>query len=290
MKCIYVHLSAELFPFGNEFDSNEFTTSSLPEYAHKSINQSKFYLKEDPLVITNEDLSQDEIQELTNFFNFCKSKFPSFYKNKFWFLTLARLLIVYIKCKKLNIEKFIHLEYDNLIYSDMRELDSLDAGIYFTRVGPFCSSSGIMFCNSITSFEKFINVLISLINSGEKNVRRLTSYDHLSEMIMIDIIERKVKDVVKYLPILPFDFKQDGFDSLGVLFDGASYGQYLGGTLTDASGWHGLHHFIGHAVANNKITIEFNKAPKVKYENKEYRVLNLHIHSKKLDNFCTYED
>lgn len=290
MKCIYVHLNPQSFSFSSELDKNEFTSSSLPEYAAHSIKQSKYYLNDDPIVITNSDLTPDEIVEIEKFFNFCKSKFPSFYKNTFWFLTLTRLLVVYIKAKKLNLDKFIHLEYDNLIYSNMSELQNLKPGLYFTRVGPFCSSAGIMYCNDLSSFEKFLNTLVSLINSGEKVVRQLTSYDHLSEMIMIDIIHRKVKGVVSYLPILPFDFDEDGFESLKVVFDGASYGQYLGGTLTDASGWHGLHHFVGHSIAANKLNVTFDQKPLVRHKDKEYRILNLHIHSKKLENFCTYKD
>jgi hypothetical protein len=92
---------------------------------------------------------------------------------------------------------------------------------------------------------------------------------------------------VKYLPILPFDFPEDGFERLGVVFDGASYGQFLGGTQDPSSvGFYAPHHhFIGHNIGNNKINVKFDRYPKVLYDDKEYKILNLHIHSKKLENF-----
>jgi hypothetical protein len=286
MKLIYVHLNPTTLPFSKELDFSKYTFNDIPEYAITSFNQSKNFLSENSIIITNNDL--DEFNEnILNFFNICKICFPSFYKDTFWLLTLLRLYIVYLYIKKNNIKEFIHLEYDNLIYSDLKELKILPPSLYFTRVGPFCSSAGFVYCNSIDHFTKFINKLLQLIGKGERTVRKFTQYDHLSEMILIDLIYENTKNIIDYLPILPAGKGSDNFDKLGVLFDGASYGQYLGGTNNgNEKGWTGRHHYVGTAIQDKNIEVFFEKVPFVVYNNKRIPVLNLHVHSKKLNTLC----
>jgi len=285
MKSIYVHLNPTTLPFSKELDFSKYTFNDIPDYALDSFNQSKKFLLEDSIIITNNDLN-DFNEGILNFFNICKISFPSFYKDTFWLLTLLRLYIVYLYAKKYNINEFIHLEYDNLIYSDLNELKKLPPSLYFTRVGPFCSSAGFVYCNSIEHFTKFINKILQLIGKGEQTVRKFTQYDHLSEMIMIDLIYENTKSVIDYLPILPEGKGSDNFDKLGVLFDGASYGQYLGGTNNgDGKGWTGRHHYVGAAIQDKNINVSFDKVPFVTYNNKQIPILNLHIHSKKLKEF-----
>jgi hypothetical protein len=286
MKSIYVHLNPTTLPFSKELDFSKYTFNDIPDYAFTSFNQSKKFLSEDPIIITNKDL--DEFNEgILSFYNICKISFPSFYKDTFWLLTLLRLYIVYLYAKKYNINEFIHLEYDNLIYSNLKELKNLLPSLYFTRVGPFCSSAGFVYCNSIEHFTKFINKLLQLIGKGEQTVRKFTQYDHLSEMIMIDLIHDNTKDVIDYLPILPMGKGSDNFDRLGVLFDGASYGQYLGGTNNgDSKGWTGRHHYVGAAIQDKNIEVTFDKIPFIIYNNKRIPILNLHVHSKKLNTLC----
>lgn len=289
MNSIYTHLSPDKFSFAKELSYSNYTFSKIPDYAEHSFKQTEFYLKEPPFVVTNEyiDIFYDEIND---FYNLCKIGFPSFYKDTFWLMTLIRLYITFLYAKKNNIEEFLHLEYDNLIYSDLTLLKQLPKSVYFTRVGPFCSSAGFVYCNSLLHFEKFIYKIQSLLKKGEKNVRLFTQYDHLSEMIFIDLIQTHSQGIIDYLPILPFGIGDDNFAKLQVLFDGASYGQYLGGTNNgDKEGYYGLHHYIGQQIHNKKIDIFFDKVPFVKVSNNNIPILNLHIHSKNLKKFITYD-
>jgi hypothetical protein len=287
MTAIYTHLRPDQFTFSDEFNHSDYVYKGVPEYANLSINQTKHFLQTQPILIENEIVNKEYASEVNEFFLLCKQNFPSFYKDPFWFLTLARLYIVYLYCKKHNITKFIHLEYDNLIYSDLKVLDPLPSSIYFTRVGPFCSSAGFVYCNSLDHFEKFINKVIQLIKKGEKTIRTFTQYDHLSEMIMIDLIHTHTTDVMSYLPILPFGTGNDNFDKLNVLFDGASYGQFLGGTNNGHDkGWYGTHQYVGVEIAQKTLEVTFeDKAPYVVFDNKKIPILNLHVHSKKLEKF-----
>jgi hypothetical protein len=293
MKSIYVHLRPDQFSFSDQFENSAYVYNDTPAYAVISIKQTERFLKDTPILLTNETVNREFSSEIEMFFNLCKEHFPSFYKNPFWFLTLLRLYVVFLYCNKENINEFVHLEYDNLIYSDLSGLKKLPPCIYFTKLGPYCSSAGFVYCNSLVHFERFIQRVKSLIQKGEVYVRKFTGYDFLSEMIMIDLISSHTKDVMGYLPILPLSAGSENFDRIGELFDCASYGQYLGGTHggNNNIGWHGLHQYVGQQIHNKHIKIIFeNKMPFVLYNDKKIPICNLHIHSKKLENFTCFDE
>jgi hypothetical protein len=288
LKAIYAHLSPDKFSFSNELELSAYTFSDLPEYAKLSLAQSERFLGQESILLTNKNISEESHKKINEFYELCKQFFPSFYKDTFWLLTLIRLYVVYLYCEENNINEFIHLEYDNLIYSDLTVLKVLPPSIYFTRVGPYCSSAGFVYCNSLKSFQSFINKLKQLIARGEQVVRQFTAYPHLSEMIMLDLIYTHSTEIIKYLPILPEGVGSDNFNELNnlALFDGASYGQYLGGTNNGADkGWTGQHHYIGAAIDNKKIEVIFDKKPYCIFNGKKIDVHNLHIHSKNLKDF-----
>ena len=285
MQSIYVHLDPTKFDFSNELTFSDYTFNKIPDYAHVSFKQTKHFLNEEPIILTNDNITEFS-SDINHFFIKCKNGFPSFYKDTFWLLTLLRLYVVFLYAKKNNINEFIHLEYDNLIYNDLTILKCLPPSTYFTRVGPYCSSAGFMYCNSIEHFSKFIEKVEQIICKGEKHARQFTAYDHLSEMILIDLIYENTKNIIDYLPILPFGKGSDNFDLLGILFDGASYGQYIGGTNNgDGKGWTGRHHYTGCAIQDNNIQVIFDKVPSIVFNNKKIPIANLHIHSKKLTDY-----
>jgi hypothetical protein len=286
MKAIYVHLNPNDFSFSGELNTSNYTYTAVPEFAQVSLEQSERFLNEKSILITNTVIKENFELEINEFFEKCKKGFPSFYRDPFWLTTLLRLYVVYLYCKHHQISEFIHLEYDNLIYSDLSQLKQLPPSLYFTRVGPYCSSAGFVYCNSITNYEQFIKRLESLFDKGQDFVKSFTQYDHLSEMILIDLIYTHTRGVIDYLPILPKGTGSDNFDKLGAIFDGASYGQYLGGTNNgNDKGWYGQHHYVGQALHNNIIKIIFEDRPYIIVNNKKIPILNLHIHSKKLKGF-----
>ena len=285
MQSVYVHLDPTGFPFSEELNFSNYTFNEIPEYAAIGFEQTKNLLNHNPILLTNNDII-DFKNDIVDFFNICKNNFPSFYSDTFWLLTLLRLYVVFLYTNKNNITEFIHLEYDNLIYSDLSVLKQLPPSVYFTRVGPCCSSAGFVYCNSLDHFNKFIDKIKQLLNKGEKFVKQFTGYDHLSEMILIDLIYEHTKNTIDYLPILPFGKGSDNFDKLQVLFDGASYGQYIGGTNNgDGKGWTGRHHYVGCAIQDGVIKVTYDKIPYVVFNGKQIPILNLHVHSKKLKDY-----
>jgi hypothetical protein len=272
---IYVHLDYTSYSFSKDFFSHNHVYSKFPKYGETSINQSKKYYSN--IVLLTSDDYKDEIEKL---YSICKQCYPSFCSDPFWFFTLARLFSVGFYIKHNNIDKFIHLEYDNLIYSDAQVFSNLPSNIYFTKVGPKIGSAGFIFGNNLLKSCHFFEKLFELIIQGEKFLSNKLSSTHLYEMEMIDYLFNK--NYCKYLPLF---IEDEYFKECGVVFDGASYGQYLGGTNSgDPSGWFGLHHFVGDRLSKRQINIRFNKKPYLVYENNEYLIYNLHIHNKKVIN------
>ena len=278
---IYIHIDPTNLPFSNELDLSNFTFTDIPEYTYVSIEQTKKVTGVDSVLLTNKDFNifKNEIQE---FFNICKKGFPSFYKDSFWLLTFLRLYVVFLYVKHNNINKFVHLENDNLIYDTLNVFENLPLGCYFTKVGPYCGSSGLMYCNNTEKFSNVINKMLLLIKKGEHVVRSYTSYEFLSEMILIDLLVQA--NIAEYLPLFPDD---KYFNLTNTVFDGASYGQYIGGTNNGhGPGWYGLNHYVGQKLHNKDITIAFNnKKPNITHSNKDVSIYNLHIHSKNLTKY-----
>ena len=286
---IYVHIDPTKLLFSKELLQSNYTFSELPSYANISLAQTKKLTKKEPIVVTNDYINkyfQDEIRE---FYELCKKGMPSFYKDTFWLTTIIRLYVVYLYCSKNNINNFIHLEYDNLIYSDFKNLLNLKPNVYFTKVGELYSSAGFVYCNNLQCYVNFIDKLKQLLIKGEDTIKQFSPETFLSEMLLINLIGKHTNNIIDYLPSLPFEPANDNFNTLNTLYDGASYGQYLGGTNNGAAaGWTGNHHFIGCEIQRQKINVYFDnndKVPYIRYLDSVIPIANLHIHSKRLNEF-----
>lgn len=280
MDVILVHLTTKCLPPELTFKHSDYVFGEIPEYAQICIQRCKEQLKCDPVIITDEIVRNNLSEQVINFYKLCKTGFPSFYDDPFWFLTLLRLFVVCEYAKLFNKHEFLHLEYDNLIYMQDTVFKRLPENCYFTKVGPGCGSAGIMYCNSILSLERVVSGIKTLLKKGQHIIKKFVSYDFLSEMIMIDLLVKGNK--AEYLPLVPTD---KFFELTNCVFDGASYGQYIGGTNNGHTpGWYGLNHYVGMLLHNNDIQITFkNKTPGVTFRNYASPIFNLHIHSKKLN-------
>ena len=281
IKTIYVHLTPETLPFSKELTNSHFVYNEVPAYTYLSIEQTKRTTNSDCILLTNDSI-KEYYNDVEEFFELCKNGFPSFYKDPFWLLTLLRLYVVYLYCTKHNINSFVHFENDNLVYKTYDCLKKLPDGCYFTKVGPECGSAGFMFCNSLKNFTITINSLKHLLKKGEQYIKPYTSYDFLSEMILIDLLVRGNK--AEYLPLIPND---KYYDITNCVFDGASYGQYIGGTNNNhGPGWSGLNHYLGQLLNQDRVQIIFDKnTPHTIIDNTKTDIFNLHIHSKQLQNY-----
>lgn len=96
----------------------------------------------------------------------------------------------------------------------------------------------------------------------------------------------------EFIPILPTSVTHDeryskNFDSLGMVFDPSSYGQYIGGTYSEKKpGWFGTHQEIGKHISKNRIQVFYEKNnPFIVVDKEKIKIANLHIHSKQTEIF-----
>ena len=93
-------------------------------------------------------------------------------------------------------------------------------------------------------------------------------------------IYNKEPSLFNLLPVVPKEISDE-------VFDPASYGQYLGGTkdrfskkFTDEN------HLPGKMIKEGFIEPKiYNSYPKIVFNNNEFELINLHVHSKKIKKF-----
>jgi len=273
IKVIYVHLDFFKYSFSHKLAECPHVYKGLPDYANTSIHQSEKYFKE--VIVLDSSYYKSEVED---FYKLCESKYQNFSKDPFWFFTLARLLVLFKYVSDNSIKRFIHMEYDNLLYSDGSCFDELEDGVYFTQVGPSVGSAGFMYCNSHSRAELFLDSLVSLINQGQVFLANELRTGHLYEMEMIDYL--KTKGFCDYLPLFPED---EHYNTCKKVFDGASYGQYLAGTNNGHDkGWFGTHHHVGKKLSEKSIDILFDYKPYLIQDDHKIEIFNLHLHNKKL--------
>ena len=95
------------------------------------------------------------------------------------------------------------------------------------------------------------------------------------------------------LPTLPFGDWSLNFDLFNSIFDPASWGQFVGGTPSDPAGAKPDDHYIGLLLREKPdYTVTWKSGccglvPYFKYDEKEVKINNLHIHSKNLSKFLS---
>jgi len=206
-----------------------------------------------------------------------KSKLDKHYRGGFWNNASKRLFLVYEYMKMNKLKNVIHLENDVLLYSKMKY--NFDEKIYITMDSDNRCIPGIIYIPNYNLFTKLIE-----------------NYDFTkNDMINLAKFYTNNKDIVKTFPIIDDSIDKciynENFQEFNGIFDGAAIGQYLGGVdprniAGDTTG------FVNETceIKYNKYTFKWvkknsNYFPYIEINNKLILINNLHIHSKKLENF-----
>jgi hypothetical protein len=122
-----------------------------------------------------------------------------------------------------------------------------------------------------------VRQLHELVIQGEKPLEQmLGSMPH--EMRLLNYVNTiNDKKLINLLPIFPFS---ENFPNYGYCFDPSSYGQFLGGRAPENT------HYIGRELIAGTIQVNFiDKQPRILYSGQEFKLFNLHVHNKKLEDF-----
>jgi len=241
--------------------------------------------------ISLEEISVSDIR--THFVN--NSKLDMEFRNGFWRYTTERLFVLYDFCTQNNIDEFIHLENDNMVYFSINNIINTFRetvhGISSTALSREENTFGIFYCNTLEILHNFLLFLVTN-NSGA------------NEMVLGSKFFITHSENCKFLPSIPpiddnisekdLQFISNRINEFGGIFDPAQYGQWLGG-IDPRNGESKPFMFSNSNAIIHCDNFQYDiqeetnnyKRYYINYfdKNIRYPIYILHIHSKKLDKF-----
>ena len=274
---------------------------NVPDYVRTSINSvlsvdkdAKVYLcsESNPNYKNVNFINLKETQsELTNATSELKIYNGTNYDseiNNLWINSLLRIFYLndFLAFTKLN--KIVHFDSDVIIYKPYSQIEEVfnHEKLNITRL----DNDRLIFGYSYVPSEKImLKICRKIFNFLEQN-KKTNNFktNPLNEMQILGNIYREDSDLFNLLPDLPY------FDSKEI-FDPASYGQYLGGTHDQPYKWFKkkqatIDHIIGKEIYSKRIKVLFkDDVPSILYNQKKYKLVNLHVHSKNLNKFTPSE-
>lgn len=202
-------------------------------------------------------------------------------ENNLWRTSIFRIFLVRDLIKYLNLEYCYHFDSDVLLFvpSKYFELSINDFdGLYITYHNEYEVVFGFSRFGNIKKIDKICEILFDIIFDDKKQ-NYYSSGGMPNEMRLLCGIMNNTENLIKTLNILP--------NKNGIVFDPSSYGQYFGGTHQGhGPGFFHESHIIGRKISSKEILpILIDEKPYVRYNNIDYPIVNLHIHSKNTKQF-----
>jgi hypothetical protein len=226
-------------------------------------------------------------------------------KDDFWTITATRLMYIEELLRTYGLNDVYHIENDVLLYYDISKHHSLFTQLYrslaITVGGPDKAMTGLLFIKDSFALSRMTEFFITLLSKNPLGwIRDNYSCDMVNEMTLMRIYQKeKGESELSSLPILPFGPYSKDADKFNSIFDPASWGQFVGGTTDGIPGAKPEDHYIGQLLRENasyKVVWkdeDHKKVPYFRYGSflspKEVRINNLHIHSKNLHKYLSYE-
>lgn len=202
-------------------------------------------------------------------------------RDPLWITSLQRIFLLNAYSKRTT-ESIIHFDNDVLIYnSDINVFSQFSNEFYITPQKPTEYVFGFSFIKNKDKFDRVCTKIYDAVSKGKQYVLSQTG-DQAHEMRLLYYYG---KEYTTELPIHP---------SLGTVentvFDPGSYGQHIGGTnIGHPPGFIDKDHIVGSMLGvNTKVHMSKN-GPVVEFNNQTYKLNNLHVHSKTLERFTTYD-
>ena len=208
-------------------------------------------------------------------------------ENILWEASLKRIFAILDVALMLDIDNFVHFDNDVLIYKSFNELQNefSKEKINITQVSNIFLNFSYSYFPKILLLKNLADKVFEIFSNVEFYEKKYYEGNRLNEMVILNIVYKLEPTLFNILNSLPNK-------KSSILFDPASYGQYLSGfhnkkksrkkRLKEMS----TNQYLGEDMYINKYKPEFKKTgPIVRYENKTYEVANLHIHNKKLKKY-----
>ena len=226
-------------------------------------------------VIDINKLNNSRIEKIKNL-----RYFEGWNDNPLWESSMLRIFYLFEIAKFLKIDQFIHFDNDVILYKPFTEIKNLMVNEKF-NITPLTNSFlvfGYSFVNNLSIYDEICEKVFKIYNSPDQYEKEYYEGKKIIEMKALYIAYKENPNLFNLLPVHPKD-------SENYVFDPASYGQYLSGVhnkrfsrkFTDET------HILGSDLKNKYLVPSFKKKKvTVNFKDKDYQLVNLHIHSKKL--------
>jgi hypothetical protein len=256
-----------------------------------------------------EDLGHGEKQKAFGEVSF----FDRTFREGFWTYTTERFFVLERVMKSLGLTRIVHLENDVLLYADLGALVPKLASLYPRLAAPFDHDwrcvPGFFYAGSPGALSK----LTAFILAAATTLKNLPAEQlrDVSDMMLLADFSHRSGDGCGRLPVVPPDYPGplrnalgesaanpaaywQNFDQLGMVFDAAAIGQYLGG-LPAYSRPGPTRGFINEGAVYDarllrpRMMVDENglRRPLIETASGVHPVASLHVHSKELEEFLS---
>jgi hypothetical protein len=252
--------------------------------------QNPLFAKYNIIPVNKDDYYSDKISLFNLYFKY--SRLPD--QCQFWVITATRLMYIENFIRKSKLSNVYHFENDILIYYDLHKHHHSFVALYpnmaITIGGPDKCITGILFIQNRKALENMTKFFIDMLHKYSKiQLIRIYKMDMVNEMTLMRAFSKDFSEQLEFLPILPFGEWSKNYNYFNSVFDPASYGQFVGGNAQEQQpGLKPEDHYIGTLLRTHPDydviwkEEEKGRVPYFKYDGKEVRINNLHIHSKEL--------
>lgn len=225
----------------------------------------------------------------------------------FFQVTIERFFVLCDVMHTLRIKRCLHLENDNLLYANatklIQKLSIHYDGIAVPRAGRTMSCASVMFIpdiNALSDFLNFINhesediffndmaLLSAYVDTGRGRTLPIIYKDYVRKIGLKTYENKNITEKEKETDYYNFA------DELEGIFDCAALGQYLDGCdpifhPDKRVGFINPNTYIDprNLMINWTVYNENMMIPYLSDGKREYRLYNLHVHSKRLNKFCS---
>lgn len=203
-------------------------------------------------------------------------------ESNLWQDSLLRIFYIFSLAKYLKLNDFVHFDLDVLIFRPFSEIQHLFKKNKF-NITPGNESNlifGYSYVNNLKILEEICIEIFEVVKNNKFYESHFYNKQNLNEMEILAIVFHKRPEL--------FNLLQTTINKSKFVFDANSYGQYLGG-LPDkrfSKGYINSAHYSGREMIELGIRPKLNKYdPQISYKGHINKIVNLHIHSKKLNIF-----
>ena len=212
----------------------------------------------------------------------------------FWRFAAERFFVLEESMRERGIDRCLHLESDNLLYVDPARIEGWLADTYGAAVA-LCpltddeDTAGIMYVGSLAALEAFNEALVELVELGPERLLAEHGGTMANEMRMIHLLRTR-HELSRALPTTIAAARELDCE---IVFDAASYGQWVGGThAIPGVPYAGDHHVVGREFLAERYEVLWDaqqRAPSVREagDGRLWPLANLHVHSKQLRTWAT---